>query len=225
MGLINFGAPEEIVAFLKDIMKLDIFVEGGTYKGDTAKKMSNKFRKVYTIEKSDIMFNEAKENLKDIKNVILLKGDTREHFPYIIRKNDNILFWLDAHYSGGETYGEEDECPLMEELEIIFEYNKNKNFVILIDDARLFLAPPPYPHKIENWPSLINIVQVLPNNWELIVFEDVIYIFPKEISQDFKSFIQKAVTKGWKQYGKNNQATFIKGLKIAIRGLLNGRIL
>ena len=50
MGLINFGAPEEIVAFLKDIMKLDIFVEGGTYKGDTAKRMSTKFRKVYTIK-------------------------------------------------------------------------------------------------------------------------------------------------------------------------------
>jgi len=187
MGLVGFGIPEETVDFLKKIMKLDIFVEGGTYKGDTAKKMSNKFRKVYTIEKSDIMFNEAKENLKDIKNIILLKGDTREHFPNIIKENDNILFWLDAHWCGGNTYGQEDECLLVEELEIIFKYQKN--YVILIDDARLFLAPPPYPHKIENWPSLIDIVKIMPNDFEIIIFEDVIYIFPKVISQKFKSFI------------------------------------
>jgi hypothetical protein len=38
MGLINFGVPEEEIEFLKHVMKLDVFVEGGTYKGGTAKK-------------------------------------------------------------------------------------------------------------------------------------------------------------------------------------------
>ena len=223
MGLINFGVPEEETKFLKDSMKLDVFVEGGTYKGGTAKNMSNKFRKVYTIEKSDIMFDEAKKNLKDIENVVMLKGDTREHLQYILEKNDNILFWLDAHWSGGDTYGEEDECPLVEELEIIFKYDKN--YVILIDDARLFLAPPPYPHKIENWPSLTNILQVIPMNWELIEFEDVIYLFPKKRNQEFKNFIQEITTQRWKQYRKNKQDTFVKGIKIALSSLLKGKLI
>ena len=223
MGLINFGVPEEETKFLKDSMKLDVFVEGGTYKGGTAKNMSNKFRKVYTIEKSGVMFNEAKENLKDIENVVMLKGDTREHLQDILEKNDNLLFWLDAHWSGGDTYGEEDECPLVEELEIIFKYDKN--YVILIDDARLFLAPPPYPHKIENWPSLTNILQVLPMNWELIEFEDVIYLFPKKRNQEFKNFIQKITTQRWKQYRKNKQDTFVKGIKIALSSLLKGKLI
>ncbi|MEM4197125.1 MAG: hypothetical protein QXV64_03345 [Candidatus Anstonellaceae archaeon] len=162
MGLINFGIPEKETEFLKKNLGLDVLVEGGTYLGSTAKKMSKSFRKVYTIEKSDVMFDKAKENLKDIANVTMLKGDTRENLKEILDKNDNILFWLDSHWSGGDTYGEEDECPLIEELEIIFEYPKN--YVILIDDARLFLAPPPYPHKFQNWPSLTNIMKTLPEN-------------------------------------------------------------
>ena len=193
MGLINFGVPEEEIEFLKHIMKLDVFVEGGTYKGGTAKSMGGKFRKIFTIEKSDIMFEIAKENLKDTNNITLLKGDTREHLDSIIANNENILFWLDAHWSGGDTYGEEDECPLIEELDIIFKYNKN--YVILIDDARLFLAPPPYPHNFNNWQSLTDIMKAIPESWELIEFEDVIYLFPKEINNEFKSFLQNIVTK------------------------------
>lgn len=223
MGLVNFGVPEKETEYLIDNMKLDIFVEGGTYKGGTAKRMSGKFRKVYTVEKSDVMFDIAKDNLKNVSNVTMLKGDTREHLHNILENNDNILFWLDAHWSGGETYGEEDECPLIDELKIIFEYNKNQ--VILIDDARLFLAPPPSPHEYKNWPSLTNIIKVLPMAWELMEFEDVIYLFPKNINENFKLFMQEIITDKWKDYGKNKQISFIGGLKISIRGLLNGRVL
>lgn len=224
MGLVNFGVPEKEAEFLKKKLNLDVFVEGGTYRGGTAKSMSESFRKVFTIEKSDSMFDIAKENLKDIPNVELLKGDTREHLRNILDNNDNILFWLDAHWSGGDTYGEEDECPLIEELEIIFDY-PDKNMVILIDDARLFLAPPPYPHKVDNWPSLTDIFQVLPMNWELLELEDVIYIFKKSINNDFKPFMQEITTDRWRQYGKNNQNTFVKGLKILLLGLLKGKIM
>jgi len=113
MGLINFGVPEREAEYLKNSLKLDVFVEGGTYKGETAKSMSNKFKKVYTIEKSDVMYDIAKENLKNISNVSMLKGDTREHLSGILENNDNILFWLDSHWSAGDTYVEEDECPLL----------------------------------------------------------------------------------------------------------------
>lgn len=223
MGIVNFGVPEKEAKFLKKSLSLDVFVEGGTFRGGTAKKMSESFRRVFTIEKSDLMFDIAKENLKDISNVEILKGDTREHLKDILDNNDNIFFWMDAHWSGGDTYGEEDECPLIGELEIIFGY-PDKNKVILIDDARLFLAPPPHPHKIDNWPSLTNILRVLPMNWELLELEDVIYIFPKAISKIFKPFIQQITTDRWSEYGKNNQHTFMKGLKILLLGLWKGKI-
>lgn len=99
MGIINFGIPRDTVEFLKKQMDIDIFVESGTYEGGTAILASNIFKKVYTIENSSEMYNIAKKNLKSIKNIELLKGDTRDCLININLKN-NILFWLDAHWSG-----------------------------------------------------------------------------------------------------------------------------
>ena len=215
MGLINFGVPKKEVEYLKKNMKLDVFVEGGTYKGGTAKSMSGKFKKVYTIEKSDVMYDIAKENLKDSPNITMLKGDTREHLHNILKDNDNLIFWLDAHWSGGDTYGEEDECPLIEELEIIFQY-PSKNQVILIDDARLFMAPPPLPHKFQNWQTLVDIVKVMPREWDLIEYEDVIYLFPLAIADKFKEFLQIEITD---KLEKNKTSLFQKVIQKL--GLIN----
>ena len=79
MGMIRFGAPIEEVLFFKELMKLNVFVETGTYKGSTAKNMSNYFEKIYTIEKSDNFYKVAKENLKNISNIQLIKCDSREY--------------------------------------------------------------------------------------------------------------------------------------------------
>ncbi|MDR1514735.1 MAG: hypothetical protein LBS45_03495 [Synergistaceae bacterium] len=58
-------------------------------------------------------------------------------------KNSPMLFWLDAHWSGGDTAGENIQCPLLEELKIILD--SNSSHFILIDDARLILASPLLP--------------------------------------------------------------------------------
>jgi hemerythrin superfamily protein len=201
MGLIHKGIPQEELLFLKEILSLNTFVEGGTYIGSTAKEMSEIFKIVYTIEKSNVMYNLAKKNLKDIINIKVLHGDTRDYFESIIKSNDDVLFWLDAHWSEGETYGDGDECPLIQELQLIFKYDKN--FLILIDDARLFLAPPPKNHNFMQWPSIKDIVKNIPDDYELIEFEDIIYIYHKKINTDFKSFMQNKATDKWQEYISN----------------------
>lgn len=212
MGIVYFGIPEKTTIFLKEILNLNIFVEGGTYFGFTAKKMSAIFEKVFTIEKSEIIFEKAKEKLNTHNNVILLKGDTREYLDNILKDNDNILFWLDSHWSGGDTYGKDDECPLIKELEVIFKYKKN--YVILIDDARLFLAPPPLPHNFKNWPDIKDIINIIPNDFDIIILEDVIYLFSHNISEKFKNFIQIYVTQIWEKGSKNSKKIInnIKGI-------------
>lgn len=105
MGLINFGIPLQEANFLREEMSLNIAIEGGTFTGGTAKKLSHYFSDVLTIEKSDSMLCMAKQNLKDIKNITILKGDTRSNLPVLLSKYDNILFWLDAHWSGGGPMG------------------------------------------------------------------------------------------------------------------------
>ncbi|PCJ58490.1 MAG: hypothetical protein COA79_13300 [Planctomycetota bacterium] len=219
MGIVNFGVPEKEVSFLKNLMNLSIFVEGGTFKGGTAKLMSQDFNKVYTIEKSEKMYLVAKENLTTLTNVVLLKGDTRDHLKDILEENDNLLFWLDAHWCGYESYGDSDECPLIEELKNIFSYEKN--YVILIDDARLFLSPPPQPHRISQWPDLKEIMEALPNNWGIIEYEDVIYLYPNKIRDDIKNFLQIEVTKKNQQENKEinkaNSTSFLHKIYNKIR--------
>lgn len=204
MGIVNFGIPEQETRWLKEKMNLTTVVEGGTYQGGTAKKLSKEFQKVYTIEKSDLMFEKAKENIGSIRNITQLRGDTREHLPSLASQNDNILFWLDAHWSGGDTYGEQDECPLLQELEIIFS-SPMKNYAILIDDARLFLAPPQLPHKVENWPTIKQVGNAIPLNFDIIVHEDVIYVVPNEIG--FPEYIQGRTTTSWLKYAEMNRPT------------------
>lgn len=223
MGLINFGIPERETEYLKSALNLKVFAEGGTYRGGTAQKMSRKFSKVFTIEKSDAMYEQSKEKLSSIENVTMLKGDTRDHLHNILNENDDILFWLDAHWSGGETYGQNDQCPLISELEIIFSYEKNQ--VILIDDARLFLAPPPSPHCINQWPSLLDIIKAIPAGRDVVVFEDVIFIYPLNIELEFKSFLQTIITDEWQSGSHVNKTTFLQGMKNALVALKDGRIL
>ncbi len=193
MGVNQFGIPKEEVRFLKSLYNLDVFVEGGTYKGGTAKEMSRLFDHVITIENSKEMYEQAKINLAQYDNITLIKGDTRTALPEIIKEHSQILYWLDSHWSGGETYGKEDECPLIEELDLIF--NQGGSPVILIDDARLFLSPPPKPHDLNQWPTLLDIMDFLPKGWDVLENEDVLYVLDKDKSRNFREFLQQQITK------------------------------
>jgi hypothetical protein len=195
MGVVKFGVPKEDVKWIRERLALDTFVEGGTFKGGTALEMAGLFDKVLTIEKSEAMYSEARQRLEPVGNVVQLLGDTRDHLADIVRHSDNVLFWLDAHWSGGKTYGEGDECPLLEELRIIFESSVS-NYVVLVDDARLFLAPPPSPHKLESWPTIDQVCERVPRGFEVLVYEDVLYLVPTRL--EMRRYFQHKTTSDWK---------------------------
>lgn len=217
MGIVNFGIPEKEAKWLKERLKLTTAVEGGTYLGGTALRLSELFQTVYTIEKSDVMIEMARNNTEKKSNITLLRGDTRDHLQLLVSDIDNVLFWLDAHWSGGETYGEQDECPLLKELDVIFN-SPMKNYAILIDDARLFLAPPPLPHLVENWPSIKLIADIIPTGFDMLVHEDVIYIVTAEIETPL--YLQGKTTSNWLKYAEVSYPTFknyLKGLIMSVR--------
>jgi hypothetical protein len=63
--------------------------------------------------------------------------------------------------------------------------------VILIDDARLFLCPPPFPHEISHWPELEAIVEklkALSGAHELMIANDVILFYPKSIRATVRDY-------------------------------------
>lgn len=194
------GIPENIAVYIKDTFKINQFIETGTYMGGTAVWASQHFKNVYTIEFSESLYRNVSQKFKHIDNINFIFGDSREALKSLSNTFvEPALFWLDAHWCSGESYGESDQCPLIEELKII--NNSLVNNFILIDDARLFLAPPPKPNDIKYYPNIQDIISCLKNQY-ILVYEDVIFIVPNVYKKVFNEFMQIVSTKSWIEYGE-----------------------
>lgn len=202
MGIVRLGVPSEMVLQLKDRYHIRNFVETGTYQGWTAHWASQHFERVITIELAKPLYDYAKSTYRDVTNIEFLYGDTRDQLRAIVPTLDSpSLFWLDAHWSGGVTYGETDECPLADELEII---NRSPfDHFILIDDARLFLSPPPHPHRVEQWidiSTLITLVNASIHEKYTVINEDVVVIVPKSAKPIIAGYYQDLNTQAWEKF-------------------------
>jgi FkbM family methyltransferase len=180
MGSVRMGPPAEILEKLKSNFSLQQFIETGTYLGETTYWASQLFERVITIEYSKTLYENAIERYQQQKNIQFLFGDTRSRLREIVPDLASpSVFWLDAHWCGWVTYGETDECPLLEEIEIINQ--SDQDHFILIDDARLFLSPPPLPHVAQQWPDITEVLKALESENHrryVVIFEDVIIAVP-----------------------------------------------
>ncbi|WP_193211624.1 hypothetical protein [Luteolibacter marinus] len=148
-------AKREMLLEYKQRHGLEILVETGTFKGDTVEAMRGEFRKVYSIELAEHFYLEAKKRFAGVSNVDLRQGDSGKVMAGLVTELDApTLFWLDGHYSGGDTAQGDLNCPVWGELEAIFSGCKQP-FVVLIDDARCFrhVGAEDYPDvsDIEKW--------------------------------------------------------------------------
>lgn len=180
MGAIRFGVPRELVLWLRDTFKIDVFVETGTNRAETAVWASKNFERVFTIEANELFHQRALEAFGDRKNIQFLKGDSRVHIKSLLASlPEPAIFWLDAHWCGEDTFGKTEECPVVGELELL--NTSEVNHIVLIDDARLFLAPPPPPHEASHWPDIATICGLLSaraTNRYVVVHHDVIIAVP-----------------------------------------------
>ncbi len=174
------SCPRSLCLELRDRFGIETFVETGTYLADTALWASDQFKNVYSIERSPIFYAAARDRFKTRSNITFLNGDAGERIGEIPSLSSApAIFWLDAHWSGNDTAGEGDECPLAEELSHINAV-EIEHF-ILIDDARLFLAPPPAPHRPEQWPTIEELMSLLNPEGKrrhVIVKNDVVIAVP-----------------------------------------------
>lgn len=149
-------------------------VETGTCHGDMVAAMQQEFKKVISIELAEQFYREVCERFKGVANVELIHGDSgREIAGVVARLPGPALFWLDGHYSGGDTALGDSVTPVNEELRAILGPGQ-PNHVILIDDARCFGGSPDYP-TLE---QVRQLVQSLRPGWQVEVEADCIRIFP-----------------------------------------------
>jgi hypothetical protein len=178
MGVYTLGPPEDLVLLLQRTFSIRDFIETGTYEGTTAAWAADRFPNVVTIELSPALHEAAARRHAAKRNVVFRFGDSERLLPGLVASlTQPALFWLDAHWSGGVTAGAERECPLLGELAIIDR--APLTHFLLIDDARLFMAPPPLPHQADRWPTIWTIRDHLARkNRYVCVFQDVIIAVP-----------------------------------------------
>ena len=134
-----------------------VFIETGTYMGQTIFKFEKLFDQLHTIEIKPDFYNRVK-NIYQGNKITFHVGDSsiklNEICPTI---TNNTIFFLDGHWSAGNTGRGNKDCPLYEELTAINE-NLNTKAIIIIDDCRLFGLGPNTTNGQEvcNWEDINN---------------------------------------------------------------------
>lgn len=137
------------VDYLKQYKRGEVFIETGTYRGDTIYiALEAGFNKIYSCEIYPPLFDAAVEIFKENTKVSISPDES----PVFIAKTlqylneeqgywgdyGNFTFWLDAHASGPLGGGSSVGTPVLDELRAIRDNSNNKDHTILIDDKRLF---------------------------------------------------------------------------------------
>lgn len=126
-----------------------VFVETGTFLGDTTWAFKKRFANIHTIEVEPSLAALARERFRSHPQVEVIEGDSSRVLAELCSRIEApCLFYLDGHYSGGITGMGDTECPILAELDAIFDHLK-RPLRIVIDDARLFGTDPAYPTMSE----------------------------------------------------------------------------
>jgi hypothetical protein len=136
----------------KSFQQYPIFIESGTYIGDTIFEMENYFDELHTIELSNHHYELTKKKYNGNKINFYL-GESSDIFVNLLPKiNKPAIFFLDGHWSSGNTARGSKDCPLIEEISNIKKYFDNEG-IIIIDDRRLFGKSKITGHN-ENWSDI-----------------------------------------------------------------------
>jgi len=142
------SSPQEkqgIIREFADRTGIRVFVETGTYLGDTLWASKGIFRELSSIELDRRLYEAACKRFAKYDRIHLFRGDSAEVLPQVLDSiNEPCLFWLDAHDSGGMTAAYPEKTPIWKELSWILGHLV-KGHVLLIDDAPSFMTDPSYP--------------------------------------------------------------------------------
>jgi len=186
-GVNTGGIPINYIRLFSSTFNISVFVETGTAGGESIKQAALIFPICHTIE---VVEGRSEGSYPD--NVTLHTGNSANLLLGIAESynNQKVFFWLDAHWSEPYASEEQDqECPLMQEIDSIFHAGCKEPF-IMIDDARLFLGPPPWPCDPRKWPNIKGIFERLTDCWPehiITMIDDYIICIPnycKDIFSD-----------------------------------------
>ena len=183
----NFSPPSPDVikhqVLVSNNLNESLWIETGTYYGETTKLLSQISKKTISIEADKNLYETSKKKLKDLKNVEILNGKSEDLLNKVISENlnfKNVCIYLDAHLCqdhlrNTKTFGSETTAtPILNELEVVTKYIINfEKIVVLIDDIRLFQG------SFQNYPNKNALVDWCKENNFLWEIEHDIFICKK----------------------------------------------
>lgn len=175
--------PVELMFAMRKRYGLEQFIETGTYHGASAMLATAQFDMVTTCDIDPAKIERLKGlRVPEPKRFTAICGNSPDVLKSLLDDSACLpaLIFLDAHWSEGPKMGP--ECPLLDELRAIG--GTRGRHVILIDDARLFLNPPPPPHDASQWPTFAQIEALcseLGPTDIVEVFGDAIVVRPQKI--------------------------------------------
>lgn len=186
MGAIHFSIDVKLAELLVRELGLSIFVETGTFQGDSVELVKPLFQEIHTCELSPELHQKACSRFEGIKGIHCHLGPSEQSLQKISRElqGSPVLYWLDAHWCAAEnTAGEESQCPLLEELDAITPLHADS--VVWIDDARYLMSPPPKPHVCKGWPKWHEVHtkfnSIGGNTHQYVFANDTILLYPKRL--------------------------------------------
>ncbi len=145
VSLLSGPEKREEIKKWQAITGYTLFVETGTFLGDTTLAMSAIFDRCWTVEIDTALYQQGLARFKERPNITALHGSSDALMASILEDVDApAIFWLDGHYSRANTGRGAVDTPILDELTKIFRH-PIKTHVILIDDARDFLGINGYP--------------------------------------------------------------------------------
>lgn len=178
-----------IETHIKDHKRIfnEVFIETGTYKGDSLNFASSlPFKKLISCDVSKIHFENAKKRFKNNKKIHLYHESSHTLLKKIIDPKKSTTFWLDGHWQNkhkSEIDKNATECPLIAELKQIFSFSWEKFPLILIDDASHYPKnfkdknKKRFGYKMNQWPSINEIKKVIPKFYQFRIENDVVWLY------------------------------------------------
>lgn len=197
MGHIFTPPLDRLAEFCAHGLEIEVFVETGTFRGESAAWAAERFREVITIERDLKLYESARANAVH-RNIAFHCGHSLTVLPGIAASPKPKLFWLDAHWCGlhGNAGGFDDQCPIIGELSAL--RSGTADDVIMIDDFHMFATPPPEPFRAELWPpldELFSLTRDLPQQ-KVYVFGNALILAGGRMSQPLSEFLRSQPASG-----------------------------
>ena len=189
MGLFHGGVPPWLVTWVAESTTIRRAIETGTFRGESALLLANRIGPCTSIEIDPVLAVRAQRRFESRSDITVVLGDSRDALPHVhTTVTGPVFYWLDGHWSGKQTGGEKNPCPVMAEIDAIHSRSDAASSVIAIDDARLFGMSQGADPTMQSWPRLGTVLQALERDGaHTFVADDVIVAVPDALVASFLS--------------------------------------